>query len=549
MEALQLAEETREEATDALGAEELVLGRYRPLRPLGSGGSGSVWLARDEHSAREVALKVVPRDGKAASRVEREVEAATRLRHPRCLRALAFERDSSHVYVAYEYVAGKTLREALRAGELDDAAAVEAAAQVLEALGHAHAKGVIHRDVKPSNIMLEEGEGVSARLLDFGLAQLQEAESLTAADDVPGTLAYIPPERLAGEEATGAADVWSVGVILWEALAGWHPFWMASPVETARRIGEGALPLARLRPDLARALCAAVDRMLDPNPRRRPQAKRLANELRAALQERARRPRPTTSLPVLRERAGHAGLAALLAVATAVLLPFFPVWCPPLLGALAALIAFASPRGGLAVALAVPVLPLGNIALGLALAYVALALGWLALFARDPRSGLLFLAGPLLAPLGALAIVPLLAARAGGRARRAAVAAAACFAAFGAAGLTGSALPLSAERPPLGLGLAGSESPTAVLAAFLRFLTGHPELLVATCILAAATLAAPRAAQRGPWGAALWGSGVLAALVLAPPLAGFGEVEPFPLVLGVWAAAALLLTRVAGTPR
>src|SRR5439155_1282084 len=117
------------ERAAVLHHDHLVLGRYRPLRPLGSGGSGSVWLVRDERSARDVALKVVPREGKAGSRAEREVEAATRLRHPRCLRALALERDDRHVYVAYEYVPGRTLRQALRYGELDDTTAVEAAAR------------------------------------------------------------------------------------------------------------------------------------------------------------------------------------------------------------------------------------------------------------------------------------------------------------------------------------------------------------------------------------------------------------------------------------
>src|SRR3970282_916504 len=98
-------------------------------------------------------------------------------------------------------------------GELDDAAAIEAAAQVLEALAHAHGKRIVHRDVKPANVMLEDGDGVSALLLDFGLAQLEDADSLTAVGGVPGTLAYIAPERLEGEEATGASDVWSVGVM------------------------------------------------------------------------------------------------------------------------------------------------------------------------------------------------------------------------------------------------------------------------------------------------------------------------------------------------
>src|SRR5215204_2266345 len=164
----------------ALHHDHLVLGRFRPLRPLGSGGSGSVWLVRDERSARDVALKVVALEGKAGSRAQREVEAGTRLRHPRCLRALALARDDRHVYVAYPYVSGTTLREAFRAGELDEEGAVEAAAQVLDALAHAHENGIVHRDVKPANVMLEGGERVSVRVLDFGLAQITEVETLTA---------------------------------------------------------------------------------------------------------------------------------------------------------------------------------------------------------------------------------------------------------------------------------------------------------------------------------------------------------------------------------
>ena len=193
------------EAALALSTSELVAERYRPLRPLGSGGSGSVWLARDERTGLDVALKIVPREGKAATRAEREALAAARLRHERCLRAYGLDRDSRNVYIAYEYVPGQTMREALRAGELDDAAAVETAAQVLEGLAHAHARGIVHRDVKPSNVLLAEGDELSARLLDFGLAQLAEEESLTATGDVPGTLAYVPPERLVHGESGGPA--------------------------------------------------------------------------------------------------------------------------------------------------------------------------------------------------------------------------------------------------------------------------------------------------------------------------------------------------------
>src|SRR5207249_4300487 len=254
------------EAAPELTGIELVLDRYRPLRPLGSGGSGSVWLARDEHTGLDVALKIVAREGKAAARAEREAAAAARLRHRSCLRAYAFRRDSRHVYIAYEFVPGRTFREALRAGELNDASALEACSQICDGLAHAHAAGILHRDVKPSNVLLADGERVSVRLLDFGLARMAEAETLTAQGDVPGTLAYISPERLAGDEATEAADVWAVGVMLWEALAGQHPFWQASMLDTARAIEHGAPSLAHLRPDLPKALIAVVDRALSLSP-------------------------------------------------------------------------------------------------------------------------------------------------------------------------------------------------------------------------------------------------------------------------------------------
>src|SRR5919204_4841843 len=185
----------------ALSPGTLVLGRYRPLKPLGSGGAGSVWLARDEESGRDVALKIVSREGTLGPRAEREAAAAAQLRHERCLRAYARGRDAEHVYIAYEYVRGRTLRHALRERELGDRALVEAAAQILDGLAHAHARGIVHRDVKPANVLLEEGPGVSVRILDFGLALIREEETLTAVGDIPGTLAYISPERLRGQRA------------------------------------------------------------------------------------------------------------------------------------------------------------------------------------------------------------------------------------------------------------------------------------------------------------------------------------------------------------
>src|SRR3954454_17947093 len=243
-------------------AHDLVIGRYRPLRPLGSGGMGHVWLARDEASGLDVALKIVGREGKAAARAEREAAAAAALRHPRCQRIYALARDAGHVYIAYEYVPGRTLREAMRAGEIGDAEAVEVAVQLLEALAHAHRRGIVHRDVKPSNLLLAEGDGIDVRLLDFGLAQMAEFDTLTAIGDVPGTLAYVSPERLLGEEATEAADIWAVGVMLWESLAQGHPFRGSSVSDTSRRIQAGAEPLEHVRPDLPAALHDAVSSAL-----------------------------------------------------------------------------------------------------------------------------------------------------------------------------------------------------------------------------------------------------------------------------------------------
>ena len=524
---------------------DLILGRYRAVRPLGSGGSGSVWLARDVIDDREVALKVVPREGKAGERAEREAQAVARLRDRRCVRAYRVERDERHVYVAYEYVAGQTLRKAIRDGELDDSGSVEASAQVLDALSHAHHKGIVHRDVKPANILVEEGAEVSIRLLDFGLAQFEEVDALTATGDVPGTLAYISPERLAGKQATGAADVWAVGVILWESLAGFQPFFTASPVETARLIGSGAPSLATERPDLPRRLISAVDRALAVDPRRRPDPRVLAAELRRSLTETTRRRarRPISSRQVLAERAIHACLAAGVTVAVCVLLPFFPTTLIAVLASLAALLALLEPRAGLALTLAVPILPLGDISLGLAFAYAPVAIGWTVAFWRDARHGLLFAAGPVLALVSGLALVPLVAERASGMARRALQAGAGVILAALVAGLRGMPLPFTGEEPPYGLGIEGSESPRAVAGALWHALSQYPAVGIEAGVFAAAAALLPVARRYGLAGIGVYGVSVIIASLAGPPLLGTGTVEPLPLVLG-----SLVVCAVAAAP-
>jgi len=470
-------------------APDLALGRYQPLRPLGSGASGSVWLARDEQTGLDVALKIVPREGKAGLRAEREAEAASRLRHPTCLRAYAFGRERGHVYIAYEYAPGSTFRDALRSKELGDADLIEACAQLSEGLAHAHGRGVVHRDVKPANVLLADDPGVSVRLLDFGLAAFAEAETLTAVGDVPGTLAYISPERLAGEQGTAAGDVWAVGVMLWEALAGRHPFWRPSLMETGRAIEEGAPSLRTARPDLPESLLAAVDRALTTDPRERPTAAKLAALLRDARPRREPKSAMTSQL-LAPPRLAPAAVSGVVAGLAATLLPFWPPGFALGFAALATLLGLLRPRLGLAAGLTVGVLPVGNLSLGLAFVYAAAVAVWLAATAGPSplRRGLVTATGVVaLAGLGPIDVAG----------ERSALAAAEAFA---------WAVGPQTWRIALALGLAG------------------------------ATLAL----VRSPWRAVFWGAGLLAALLVPNP-----ELAALPVVAVVWAGTTVLALKPA----
>lgn len=526
----------------APSTQELVLGRYRPMRPLGSGGSGSVWLALDERTGLDVALKIIPREGKAAARAEREALAARRLRHDRCVRAYDVGHDASHVYIAYEYVPGRTVREALRTGALTDADAVEVAAQVLDALAHAHRAGIVHRDVKPSNVLLEDRDEIAVRLLDFGLAQFDGADTLTAVGDVPGTLAYIAPERLAGADATPESDVWSVGVLLWEALAERHPFWGMPLQEVARAIQAGAPPLASERKHLPRRLTAAVDGALETDPGARPRASDLATQLRNSLRTspardtRAPREKPAPSFDapayIVTRRVAPIALAVVAAALGATLLPFWP---PALVVAIAlgaGLATWLDPRLGLTIALAAPILPLGNYAESAALLYAALALAWLALFWRDARWGLLFVSGPLLAGAGLLALVPLAVQLASGAVRRAAQAGLAVLAALFVAGVTGERLPI-VNRPAEALGIGPLDPVTDTALTVWDALSAYPAALGAVALAAVAAAILPWVRRRSPYGVAAIGVGLTAAGIAA----GAGVASAFVLVL-VWTIAA-----------
>ena len=493
----------------AVAPGSLVLGRFRPIRPLGSGSSGSVWLAEDEERGREVALKIVPREGNAGERAEREAGAAAKLRHQRCLRAHALARDPGHVYIVYEYVPGRTLREVMRSDGLDDESVIETGAQILDGLANAHAHGIVHRDVKPANVLLADSPGVHVKLFDFGLAVMHEDEALTAVGDIPGTLAYISPERLRGDAARPAADVWAVGVLLWEALAGRHPFWGGSLLDTARRIEEGAPSLATERPDLDPAIVECVDRALARDPRRRPPAHVLAARLRKVrprLRRAGRRPprialQPTTAV----RRVVPAGAAVLFATWSAAAIPFYPASWVPALGALAGVLALVHQRLALAFCLAIPVLPLGNYALGLALVYAAAALVWLILSWRHPGEGLFVTIGPLLAAVGLIAALPVAGLVIANTVRRGVQVAMAVFVTAAVAGA--SAL----DR----LGIAASDRPGEAAAAVIRAL--ERVTIVQAVVLGVVAAALPLARARGPWAAAALAAFFLAGQLLAAP--------------------------------
>ncbi|HVF79144.1 MAG TPA: serine/threonine-protein kinase [Solirubrobacteraceae bacterium] len=247
---------------------QVVLGRYRLGPRLGAGGMGVVYRARDEHLERDVAVKRIAIEHDPDGRGEREALAAARLSHAGIVALYESGRDEDAVYLVSELIDGPTLAELLRAGELSDRDVLLLGATLCGALSHAHARGVIHRDVKPSNIIcpaVEEGLP-TAKLTDFGIARMADHDVLTRTGDIIGTLAYMAPEQARGGKITGAADVYALGVVLYEALAGVNPVRAGNPAATARRVGTPLPPLGRVRRDLPADLCRAVDSAVAVDP-------------------------------------------------------------------------------------------------------------------------------------------------------------------------------------------------------------------------------------------------------------------------------------------
>ncbi len=256
--------------------------RFRLEERIGSGGMGIVYRAFDERLHRYVAVKEVMVG--APERVVREAQAAARLNHPGIVALFEFGVDGHRALLVSELIDGSTLDELAREGALCDRDVAELGADVCEALEHAHARGVVHRDVKPKNVIAREdtGAGRRAKLTDFGIASLAGAPTLTAPGEVVGTLAYMSPEQAEGEQAGPASDAYSLALTLYECWAGENPARRSTPAQTARDLG-GVLPsLGDYRPDLPARLCDAIDACLVAEPDERAPLAELHSALLAA---------------------------------------------------------------------------------------------------------------------------------------------------------------------------------------------------------------------------------------------------------------------------
>jgi serine/threonine-protein kinase len=281
-------------------------GRYRLEHPLGRGGMATVYLAHDQELNRPVAIKLlgehVAGDAALRKRFLREARVAARLSHPNVVSVYdAGETEDGRPFFVMEHVPGTTLASL---GQIAPEQAVELAIQACHGLAHAHAAGLVHRDVKPQNLLLREDGTV--KVADFGIARAAEATALTQVGTVLGTAAYLSPEQALGEEVTAATDVYSLGAVLYELLTGRPPYEFDSLADLAAKQSSGQIvPVRELAPEVPRGVEDTVMRSLARNPAYRPaSAEAFARELGADEEptvplRAAARPRRSRLLPAL----------------------------------------------------------------------------------------------------------------------------------------------------------------------------------------------------------------------------------------------------------
>lgn len=278
----------------------VLLGRYRIGALLGRGGMAAVYDGYDERLQRPVAVKVLrpeaAADPEIRNRFEVEAQAAAGLSHPNVVAVFDTGEDAGTPFIVMERLPGETLADRMAAGPVDQPWLRRVAGDVLAALGAAHSAGVVHRDVKPGNILLAQ-DG-TAKVADFGIAKSTEVGTdLTGSGLLVGTPAYLAPERIEGHAATPQSDLYSLGVVLYEALAGAKPFAGDTPVAVADAVLHSPCPpLAERRADVEAGLAAAVVRAMDRDPARRPASARRMAALLGEGPSSAAGPDPTIDL-------------------------------------------------------------------------------------------------------------------------------------------------------------------------------------------------------------------------------------------------------------